>query len=60
MKFRKDSGTVPRKNICNRLEELEVPFELRSTTIRLYENIIPKFKNIEGLLHDINCIIGVK
>ena len=44
--FRKDFDTVPRNNLWNRLEELKVPFELRAAAIRLYENVIVKFKNI--------------
>ena len=44
----------------NRLKELKVPFELRATMIRLYENVIAKFKNNEGWTTDINCNIGVK
>jgi hypothetical protein len=38
---------VPRKNLWNRLEEIKVPLELRVVAIRMYENIIAKFKNIE-------------
>ena len=45
--FRKDFDMVPRKNLWNRLEEIKVPLELRDTTIRMYENIISKFKNTE-------------
>ena len=58
--FRKDFDTVPRNNLWNILEEIKVPFELRATTIRLYEKVIAKFKNNEGLTTDINCNIGVK
>jgi hypothetical protein len=39
---------IPRKNLWNRLEEIKVPFELRETAIRLYENVIAKFKNNEA------------
>jgi hypothetical protein len=46
--FRKYFDMVPRKNLWNRLEEIKVPLELRVATIRMYENIIAKFKNIEG------------
>ena len=42
--FRKAFDTVPRNNLWNRLEELNVPFELRETAIRLYENVISKLK----------------
>jgi hypothetical protein len=47
--FRKSFDTVPRKNLWDRLEEIKVPFELRVVAIRLYENVISKFKNTEGL-----------
>ena len=39
---------VPRKNLWNRLEEIKVPLELRDATIRMYENVIAKFKNTDG------------
>jgi hypothetical protein len=58
--FRKYFDTVPRKNLWNRLEEIKVPFELRVVAIRLYENVISKFKNIEGWSKEINYNIGVK
>lgn len=58
--FKKAFDTVPRNNIWNRLEELKVTFELRATAIRLYENVITKFKSIEVWLKYINCNIGVK
>jgi hypothetical protein len=51
---------VPRKNLWNRLEEIKVPLELRVTAIRMYENVIAKFKNTEGWSKEINCNIGVK
>ena len=51
---------VPRNNLWNRLEEVKVPFELRATTIRLYENAISKFKTNKGWSKDIKCNIGVK
>ena len=57
--FRKYFDTLPRNNIWKILEELNVPFELKSTTIRLYKNVISKFKNIENSLEDINYNIGV-
>ena len=60
MEFRKDFDTVPRNNLWNRLEELRVPFELRVAAIRLYENVIAKFKTNEGWSKDIKCNIGVK
>ena len=58
--FRKDFDMVPRKKLWNRLEEIKVPLELRVAAIRLYENVISKFKNIEGWSKDINCNIRVK
>ena len=58
--FRKAFDTVPRNNLWNRLEELKVPFEMRAATIRLYENVISKFKSNEGWSKDIKCNIGVK
>jgi hypothetical protein len=46
--IRKDFDMVPRKNLWNRLEEIKVPLELRDVAIRMYENVIAKFKNTEG------------
>jgi hypothetical protein len=43
--FRKAFDMVPRKNLWNRLEEIKVPLDLRDVAIRMYENIIVKFKN---------------
>jgi hypothetical protein len=51
---------VLRKKIWNRLEEIKFPLELRVVAIRMYENIISKFKNIEGWSKEINYNIGVK
>jgi hypothetical protein len=42
------------------LEEIKVPLELRATAIRIYENVIAKFKNIEGWSKENNCNVGVK
>jgi hypothetical protein len=58
--FRKYFDIVPRTNLWNRLEEIKVPFELRVVVVRLYENVISKFRNIKGWLKEINCNIGVK
>ena len=58
--FRKALDIVLRNNLWNILEELNVPFELRATTIRLYENVIAKLKSNEGWSKDIKCNIGVK
>ena len=58
--FRKAFDTVPRNNLWNRFEELKVPFELRAAVIRLYENVIVKFKSNEGWSRDIKCNIGFK
>jgi hypothetical protein len=46
--FRKVFDTIHRKNLWDMLEEIKVSFELRVVSIRLYENVIAKFKNIEG------------
>jgi hypothetical protein len=51
---------VPRRNLLNRLEELKVPFNLRDSMTRLYENVISKFRNIEDWSEKINCNIGVE
>ena len=58
--FRNAFDTVCRNNLWNRLEELKVPFESRAAAIRLYKNVISKFKSNEGWLRDIKCNIGVK
>jgi hypothetical protein len=55
--FRKAFDTILRINIWNRLEDLKVPFELRAIVIKLYENVITKFKNIEGWSKESNCNI---
>ena len=46
--FRKYFDMVPRKNLRNRLDEIKVHLELRVAAIRIYENIISKFKNTKG------------
>jgi hypothetical protein len=58
--FRKYFDIVPRTNLWNRLEEIKVPFKLRVVVVRLYENVISKFRNTEGWSEEINCNIGVK
>ena len=58
--FRNYFNMVPRNNLWNRLEEIKVPFKLRASTIRLYENVIAKFKSNEGCSKYIKCNIGVK
>jgi hypothetical protein len=58
--FRKDFDMVPKKNLWNRLEEIKVPLKLRDVAIRMYENIIAKFKKTKGWSKDINCNIGIK
>jgi hypothetical protein len=58
--FRKAFDTMPRINLCNKLEELKVHFKLRAIEIRLYENVTPNFRNTEGWSNDINYNIGVK
>jgi len=58
--FRKAFDMVPKNNLWNRLEELNVPYELRVSTIRLYENVIAKLKRNKGWTYDINYNVGVK
>ena len=58
--FRNDFYTIPRNNLWNRLEKLKVPFDLRVAAIRLYENVISKFKSNKGWSKEIKCNIGVK
>jgi hypothetical protein len=58
--FRKSFDMIPRKNLWNMLEEIKVPLELRAAAIRMYENVIAKFKNIEGWSKEINYNIRVK
>jgi hypothetical protein len=58
--FRKYFDMVPRKNIWNMLEEIKLPLKLRTVAIRMYKNIIAKFKNTEGWSKEINYNIGVK
>jgi hypothetical protein len=57
--FRKDFDMVCRRNLWNILEELKVPLELSNVVLRLYENVISKFRNVEAWLEEINCDIGV-
>ena len=52
--FRKSFDMVPRKNLWNRLEEIKVPLELRAVVIRMYVNVIAKFKNTKGWSKEIN------
>ena len=58
--FRKAFDMIPRNNLWNILEELNVPFKLRAAAIRLYENVIANSKRNEGWQKDIKCNIGVK
>ena len=51
---------VPRKNLWNRLEKIKVPLELRVVAIRMYENVIAKFKRNKGWSKDINYNIRFK
>jgi hypothetical protein len=51
---------VPRKQLWNKLEEIKFPFELRFVAIRMYVNVIVKFKNTKGWSKEINCNMGVK
>jgi hypothetical protein len=57
--FRKHFDIVPRTNLWNRLEEIKVPFEFRVVAVRLYENVIAKFRSTKGWSEEINCNIGV-
>jgi hypothetical protein len=57
--FRKAFDKSAQINLWNRLEELK-KIELRVVTTSLYENVITKFRNIEGQLEEINCTMGVK
>jgi hypothetical protein len=43
-----------------RLEERKVPFELTVVLIRLYKNVIAKFRNTKCWSEELNCNIGVK
>ena len=45
--FRKQFDTIPITNLWNILEKVRIPFELRVVVIRLYENAISMFRNIE-------------
>jgi hypothetical protein len=58
--FRKSFDTMPRTNLWNRLEELKVPYGLRDVAVRLYANVISKFRSTEGWSEEINYNIGVK
>jgi len=51
---------VPKINLWNKLEELKVPSDMIVVAVRLYENVIAKFRNIEGWSEEINCNIGFK
>jgi hypothetical protein len=57
--FRKYFDNVPRTNLWNGLEELKVPSRMRVVAVRLYENIITKFRSTEGWTKEINYNIGV-
>jgi hypothetical protein len=58
--FIKYFHTIPRKKISDRLEEIKVPLQLRDVSIRLYENVISKFKNMEVWSKEINYNVRVK
>ena len=55
--FRKYFDEVPWKNLWNRLENIKVPLKLRDVAIRMYENVIAKFKKTGGWSKEINCNI---
>jgi len=46
--FTKKFNTVPRNNLWNILDKIKVIFKLKDVVIKLYENIIANFRNIEG------------
>jgi hypothetical protein len=50
---------MPRTNLWNRLEELKFPFGLGVATVRLYDNVISKFRSTKGWSEEINYNIGV-
>jgi hypothetical protein len=56
VEFIKYFDIMPKTILWNKLEELNVPFELKIVMTRLYENIISKFRNIEGWSKEINLI----
>ena len=58
--FKKAFDTVPRNKLWDRMEELEVPKELRSAVYRLYEQVKAKIRTTEGLSEDFDSNIGVK
>jgi hypothetical protein len=60
LEFRKSFDMVPRKNLWNRVGRDKLPLELRVVAMRMYDNVIAKFTNIEGWSKDINYNIGVK
>jgi hypothetical protein len=49
--------TVPRTNLWDSLEEIKVPFKLRFFAIRLCENVISKFENIEDSVKKLITIL---
>jgi hypothetical protein len=57
--LRKDFDMVPRKNLWIRLEEINIPLQLRAVAIRMYEKVISMLKNTKGWSKEINCNIGV-
>lgn len=58
--FRKYFGIFPMTNHYKRLEEIKVPLELTVFVIRLYENVISKFRTTKVWLEEINSNIKVK
>jgi hypothetical protein len=58
--LRKYFDIVPRKSLWDRLEVIKVSFQLRDASIRLYKNVVSKFKNTKGWSKEINYNIGVK
>jgi len=58
--FRKSFDTTPKDNLWKRLEELKLSLELRVVEIRLYENLIVRYRNTKGWSEEINYNIGFK
>ena len=45
IEFTKSFDTLLSTNLWNILEELKVPFNSRDVAIKLYENVVSKFRN---------------
>jgi hypothetical protein len=60
VEFKKDFDIVSRTSLWNMMEDIKVPFELRTVATRLYETVIAKFRNTQGWSKEINCNIRVQ